>query len=214
MNLRELLSYQNPRIEDYDRIIAETKCRHWTCSNHLGNKIPKILKRDHSKLLCEKMNGKLLVDLGCGTDIEDWYGMAELTKDCGAGTYLGVDKFQSTEENCFQDLALPEAKAAYAPMQLTLVCGDMLRFLAMLPNESANFTINNIDEIIIPSDRYLFAVAKELERTTAKDGIVFGTCAMPLSYLSPELFRGAGFYSTSDSGLFIKNVSEREKNDL
>lgn len=208
MNLRELLSYQNPKMEEYDRIIAETKCRHWTCDTPLGNKRTIRFKKDSGKLLCETLGGKILVDLGCGTNIEDWEGVAGLAKDCGVGTYLGVDKFHSTEENYFCDIALPELKAKYAPMQLTLVCGDMLRFLAMLPSGSANFTINNIDEVIIPSDKYLFTVAKELERATAEEGIIFGASAVPLSYLSMTLFSEIGSsYQSSDSGMFVKKVS-------
>lgn len=215
MNLRELLSYQNPRMEEYDRIIAETECRNWTCNNPWGKKWAKFFKRDYGKLFCEKLKGELLVDLGCGTDIEDWEGRAGLAKDCGAKAYVGVDKFHSKEINCFQNVALPETKVEYVPTRLTLVCGDMLRFLAMLPNESANFTMNNIDEVIISSHKYLSAVAKELERTTIKGGIIFGVSAVPFSYLSQDLFcEPKSSYHCSNLGVFVKKVVGAINNDL
>lgn len=208
MNLRELLSYQNPRMEEYDRIIAGTRCRDWTCTVPCADLRTRRLKRNHNQLLQEKLSGRLLVDLGCGTNMASWEKTAELAMGCKARAYLGVDRFFSPEEELYKSLAPADATAEYASTELILVCGDMLKFLAMLPDNSANFTINNIDAAIISSKHYLSAVTDELERATVPGGIVFGACSVPLSYLSQDLFcKVEPSYHDPNSGLFVKKAA-------
>lgn len=205
--LTELLTYQNSQRENYESLIAGIEPRKITCSLPAGHSWARRLKRDHHRLLQHKLKDGILVDLGCGSNDRDWEGMAGLAKYFGVKAYIGVDVFFPYETGSFTNVASPKRKAEYSPLQLVLVCEDMLRFLHQLPDQSVNIAISCIDTNIIRPVVYHQAVAKEIERVTA--GIVLGRLADPIDYLSRDIFTEErskwekDFYERG-SGVFVK----------
>lgn len=223
--LRDFLSYNNPRLQEYHRL-AERLGSEWS---------PKAYSKDWYKLFDpknserykkaidlfkSKLGGKLLVDLGgYGSRTHFSFSnedkvidppgtffaalMGEFAEKMGAQTYICVDTQTMSREGLNLrplgekvDLMTEEPYASSvdyesrlkqaehfrkgarmadnSETQLVMVQSDMLDFIARMPDNSGNFTLNGIDTYIIDLPVYHKALADELERVTAVGGIIFG----------------------------------------
>ncbi|HLD72504.1 MAG TPA: class I SAM-dependent methyltransferase [Candidatus Nanoarchaeia archaeon] len=210
MDLKELLSYHNPRMEEYQKIIAGTVSKLITCegTNSLTLFMDNYKFFYGEETFSRGLTGRILIDLGCG-----WMHMAKYARDYGAKAYLGVDKFHPFPEppaakfqTCYQveDNFVWET-GMLGETEGFIVKGDMLELVARLPDQSASFVVNSVDATVIPSVRYHHALAEELERTTADGGIVFGMCSDVLKIMKQRRVLHRLEPERNDySGLFVK----------
>jgi hypothetical protein len=108
------------------------------------------------------LEGKPIVDLGCGPVIEsEIRKMEKFALGMGASRYIGVDKFRVRADE------KPTETSEY-------VSQDMLEYTQSLPDNSENFVLNGIDEIIIVSEDYADRLVEQLARVTAPNGVAMG----------------------------------------
>ena len=122
------------------------------------------------------LRGKDLVDLGCGMDRNSGWcppSVLNMAAKAGARRYVGVEKYG--------DPYISDEEQYQAKGLLTEIHGDtdMLEFLASLDENSANITINGIDdEVINPkipaNQQYLELLAEHIARVIGRDNIAFG----------------------------------------
>ena len=108
------------------------------------------------------LKDKPIVDLGCGPVSES--GVRKMEKfalGMGASRYVGVDKFRVRADE------KPTETSEY-------VSQDMLEYAQSLPDNSTNFTLNGIDQVIIVSEDYTDRLVKQLARATAPNGVAMG----------------------------------------
>ena len=107
--------------------------------------------------------------------------MRDLAKQCGATTYVSVDRFHPGEPDPLRSLR----EETLDGLHEIEVCADMLDFLTHIKDNIGNFAINGIDELVIPNQAYRQALAQELIRVTRKGGIIFGINSdIPLNMFS------------------------------
>lgn len=161
------------RIQEENDIEAVKNCH---------QEIEKLLKRElkydtkiTEAFFREKLEGKILVDCG------GRYGsMGGFAKKFGVKIYINVDKH-----------AVPEGKIWVRELDgmTEIDCGmDMLSFLAQLQPGSVSITINGIDSNLIANPDYHSALAHEIARVVADDGIVFGANSTALEMCSKNVF--------------------------
>jgi hypothetical protein len=127
----------------------------------------------------KELIGDRLVDLGCG----ECNYILQLARRTEIGSYVGVDLHPPLwgTSGINRRVSVPAGRHG-DKFPKEIIRGDMLEFLASQtdnPDNSANITINGIDEIILPPDipaneRYAEVLAEEIARVVGKDHIVFG----------------------------------------
>ena len=123
----------------------------------------------------EKLGGKILVDCGGNHD-----KMQLFAKKFGVKTYINVDK------HVFPN---GQIKTIEFDGMTVIHCGmDMLNFLAQLQSGSVSVTINGIDSHLIINPEYHAALAHEIERVVADDGIIFGVQSTALEMIAKNVF--------------------------
>lgn len=148
------------------------------CHKKIENLLKRKLKYDTKiteAFFHEKLKGKILVDCGGNYD-----KMKAFAKKFGAKVYVNVDKH-----------VYPEGQISTIEFDdMTIVhCGmDMLNFIAQLQPGSVNITINGIDSNLITNPDYHSALAHEIARVVADDGIVFGANSTALEMCSKNVF--------------------------
>lgn len=207
-NLIESLRYDNPRREEYDRLISLEEAGSTTDSPFgftagweriiMGNGSFKHAQKETQEYFRKKLANKILIDLGCGSDMDfSWYDvMADIAKSMGVATYIGIDKHieRSDEDNLYRNLVRGNETKRFSPMRVILLKGDMLDLVSKLENDTANFTINGINsEVLTNPDEYSIALAREIKRTLEPNGIVFGCNSDVERYLKREGLRRIDF---------------------
>lgn len=209
ISLRHLLTYQNPKIPEYQKLIAfvmkngagrslpQEFSRAWgDILKHMGSlgyisdsEISKYDPPEYEKVRTyfkEKLLDQILVDVGGGGTN---HIMRNLAKKFGVRTYINVDlahggKLDPYIANCKESTTnyfslLPQEERT-KPMDEYLVTADMLDFVARLPNNSCNFTLNGIElEVLSLSTpelgtEYGETLFAEMVRATKVGGTIFG----------------------------------------
>lgn len=123
--------------------------------------------------------GRPLTDLGCGTSIT----MAKFAYGCGVTEYVGVDKYNRYNTREEPELAArirEENRERGSDFNIRYVAGDMLVYLASLPSDSTNLTLNGIDLNTVSeypavyADEYKDELVRQIERVVPEGGVVFG----------------------------------------
>lgn len=145
-------------------------------------------EREHERMLGylkEKLQGKILVDLGAGKT----RSLERIAVLSGVKTYVRVDRFHplDPEEVGFQTRRMREesrkkldsgkditAGQFRGDMQVVTVKSDMLDFISRAPDTSVCISISGIDDLVIGHMKYHEALIREIGRTLAKGGIAFG----------------------------------------
>jgi len=185
-------AYDNPRKARISTASRGMRIAHLTTRYSL--RFFEKRKEMDGKLLSQKLAGKVLVDVGCGTFNNE---MVRFARGFGVATYVGVDiSAEDGARNCGKIRVLEK-------------CGDMLEFVSRLPPESVNFLINGID-FLGCNPEYLALMVGELTRATPIGGIIFGRGSEPIEWKldksrkfrkRPDVFR---YGYESDSFLFEK----------
>ena len=125
-----------------------------------------------------KLRGGILVDLGCGDGV-----MVYTAEEYGAAGYIGVDKYQFNTRHQTRMFESNAKQIELMPREIESVKiqFDMLDFVSRLPDNSVNFTMNGIDEVIIHHGLpYQKVLAKEIARALKKGGVIFGNNWQPI----------------------------------
>ena len=134
---------------------------------------------DTAKLLKEKLSGKTLVDLGFGNN----FNHLDALKDLGIARYKGVDLMIYNnviiDDKDFYSRA--EEKYKKNNIKAEIIEQDMLKYVARMPDSSANFMLNAIDNYMIKDNQYWKYLIEEIYRTTEPKGIVTGVSAGTIS---------------------------------
>ncbi len=132
-------------------------------------------KKEESKLIEDKVNGKVVVDLGAGNSLDR---VSPFFAEMGVKEFVAVDKFfqRSDMEREYLNLILDSLRDKFKTQRVSFdyFKDDMLVFLSKLPDKSANFILNGLDYDIIGHD-YWNKLSEELYRTTYDGGIIMGT---------------------------------------
>lgn len=144
--------------------------------------------------LKERVRGKILVDLGSGTN----NSMERLAEALEASVYVKIDKF-FLNPKLINPTEIVRTKQG---MQITGAISDMLDFLSKLPDNSVCLTINGIDGLVIRNNEYHEALVREIVRVLVAGGAVFGTNSDCLSNI----------YNTLISKGANEDISEQTKN--
>jgi len=199
VSLRDFLTYENPNLPRYQRLIEEElKSGGTTFPQQFSegwvdiyfNSSPNARgeekynpqgeqQKELRRLFGEKLQGEILIDVGGGQA----EFMQELAKKSGVKRYINVDYWNRESDQPLDPYVGRPAQSDYPrlpenervrPMEAILVGADMLDFVARLPNNSCNFVINGIDQYTASNNDYRKALMEELIRTTKVGGIVFG----------------------------------------
>jgi len=174
ISLQHLLTYQNPKIPEYQRLIdfvmkngarrslPQQFSRAWgdilthagSAIDIQGSEIPKYNPPEYEKVrdyFKKKLFDQILVDVGGGGSNQV---MRNLAKKFGVKTYINVDiahggklapHIAKHKEPQVNDFWQLPPEERTKPMDEYLVTADMLDFVARLPNNSCNFALNGIE---------------------------------------------------------------------
>lgn len=142
-----------------------------------------ILSKREIQLLRDRCQGQVLFDLGAGKNAQ---GVVRFASD-----KLGVSKYVAVDKYYHPDLG------PYASQRERFESRkeDALLFLSRQPDNTANITVNALDEIILKtreeqaSREYVEVLLREIARVTVGNGLVFGTNSPFLRGLSDLGFR-------------------------
>jgi len=123
-----------------------------------------------SKFLEVHLRGQLLIDLGAGTGRT----VGDICRIFGVKDYVSVDRHYMDFPNKLESSDISYREEESEGLHEILVNSDMLDFISRMPDNRGNFILNGIDSWVIRENDYFEALAKELIRTTKKDGIIFG----------------------------------------
>lgn len=177
------------------------------------------IKQDWQRMK-DKLQGTVLVDLGCGWRLETggfMYSVVSGTK-YPVSAYVGVDRYAWSDIpynptlNQYEKAKNREIITAGSP-PIGKVHADMLDFVARLPDNSVNFVLNGIDHYVMAGGgEYHKALAREIIRTLKPGGIIFGADFSAIAHeLDIDEARKAGLkrvtfpsYMRRDLGAFEK----------
>lgn len=133
----------------------------------------------YNRFLCElaiTLKDSKIIDLGCGADVRY---MVDIVCRLGASEYVGVDKYNIKEAIVNSKKPEISQKVQKSNLQFNLVDKDMLEFLSQQPDNSANITINGVDNDILdprnPGNKIYFPLLiNEIIRVAGKDHVIFG----------------------------------------
>lgn len=123
--------------------------------------------REVATILSQKLKDEIVVDLGCGSS--DWGAGA--IEQFNPSIYVGVDKYAGENILTQTDWYTGEREMQ---MKTAFIEQDALVFVSMLPENSVNFMMNGIDDVIIPDEEYWESIEKEVQRSLKPGGIIFG----------------------------------------
>lgn len=219
ISLPALLSYKNPRAEEYARIIE--RVRKQVAASEWGSPPdeyagdwqrvvePKPDGNDskYKKFLEKKLKGSLLIDLGGGraADRTGKTHIGHVAEKLGVKTYINVERFLSdnVSVDLFTDVSEKVGVEQPKNTKIITVKGDMLDFISRLPDNSANFSMNGIDHFVIEDEEYHNALTTELTRTTKPGGVVFGINCDAVFSLSKDKFERLSLVSLGRNELGI-----------
>lgn len=160
------------------------------------------------KKIKELMDGKTLIDLGCGDmamlfpekDESTFPNAVQLAKHWGVGGYTAVDPYHIPEmkgEEDSQEMREYEKRCSKVyGINTRYVRSDMLHYVHSQPDNQNCYLLSGIDDEIIGGNSseykaYRRAMVKELFRTTARQGVVVSNASSPM--LEPRLMEEVGF---------------------
>lgn len=133
------------------------------------------------RLFREHLQGAVLIELGSGSG----YYVEQIAHKYKMGTYIRVDRDSGHK---YSELR-PDPQIAIEDVQIEdlqriSVKADMLDFVARLRPNTANFTLNGIDRIIIDNVKYHEALVQEILRVAQSGSLIFGVDSHALEILS------------------------------
>jgi hypothetical protein len=213
----DLPPYENPRAKEYDQLITsidKPDIDRRLKETPIGFKWYRVYKEalgerqltELMPLFQEKLKDQVLIDLGGGHKSL----MLDFAERSGVAEYINVDRYMpGLKDNTYLDVAETEQEHTRAQA----VQSDILYFASRLPDNSVNFTINGIDDMVIGNHKYQSALAQEMMRAALPGGLIFGTGSRSLYYL--HHYEGAyerkRLYDRSDLNIFTK--VPREESD-
>lgn len=200
VSLRHILTYDNPKLAEYQRLIQHIKEKGAgvSLSESFAPQWKRVLyfqvDRDRDPeynpprtekaraYFREKLTGETLIDVGGGRGRQT-ENLRALAKKSGVQTYINVDlgkvldPYTALPAEPIDYWQLPPEERA-RPMDEYLVEADMLDFVARIPNNSSHFAVNGIDSHVLSyekeGDEYANALFEEMVRATKVGGILFG----------------------------------------
>ena len=150
------------------------------------------------EVLKQKLENEIIVDLGCGTR-QSWTPL--IAKAFKSSLYIGIEKYLDLDELELKRFELElknKNQTRLKKFELELKNNtqtnfifskqDMLMFVSTLPDNSVNFIISGIDDIIIPDEKYWEALEIQIRRSLKPKGVII-TGGMPIfaNYAKKEL---------------------------
>lgn len=156
------------------------------------------------------LEGQTLIDIGSGWKINN---LIKIASETGCSKYVGVDKFAPPSNiwilgpngdkdnrggNAYKDgqdfMEFSPNEEVLRPwkeekgLDIELQVEDGLKYLSTQPDNSANITVNGLDDCIIRGEsgvvgsgaEYFRLLAEELARVAGRDHIIFGLAAWPV----------------------------------
>jgi len=180
VSLHDLLTHENPNAARYQGLIqrqmqayGDTFLPHRFSERWTGDASP-FEEEGVRNFFAEKLQGGLLIDPGC-SDSDAMRYTARLFK---AKTYIGIDLGKKLDP--YVGYPPTDPRLRFMPSTNNPPCvelkvkADMLDFISHLPDNSANFSVNGIDDSIILVAEYDEAFWNEIKRATRLGGIIFG----------------------------------------
>lgn len=131
------------------------------------------------EILRHSLRRARLLDLGAGGPAS-FLPMAHFATMLDASEFTIVDRYQdySNAEHAMREFI----NHRYPGIALNAVNEDMLCFLARAPHESANISMNGIDEHILRGEpdverMYVLALLGQIARVVPVGGVAFGVCS-------------------------------------
>ena len=132
------------------------------------------------KFLKHGLNGKRLIDLGCG-EFGSANIIANLARITGASEYVGVDPYCDQVKSDSDILRFKRYFAELVPkLKISFIAEDMLKFLSNQEAKSGNIVLNGVDYAIISSPAYIQELRDQIARVVPDKGFAMG-------YNSPHL---------------------------
>jgi|GEM_PF-4780319 len=159
----ELLTYRNPNAPHYERLIRKARLGSGTLNTPYIPRFASITEKHPvlHEFLRGKLTGKILVDLGCGSEISRQTTIK-------LATALGVKHLVLTD---FANV-LSESEFEINGMRVSLLTKDMLSLVVLLPSNSVSFLLSGIDRDIASNAEHNLVLAREMYRATEHRGIV------------------------------------------
>lgn len=224
INLREMLSYENPNMDKYKELISDvekkTKLKNWdwdTFQSGIGETIfdrgvlnpgEKEDQAELQNLVLEKLANNTLIELGGRAYFPKWYRVK---------THISVNRYaKCTPNNNDKVLSDPFSDVSHDfqqknNMRFVEVPADMLDFVARLPDNSAdNFFMAGIDGTIIPNEEYMESIMEEMARAVKPGGLIFGGHWPGMHWKHPD-FIDVTPKSTKQFAKVYRKLTEEEK---
>lgn len=147
--------------------------------NSLDNKEMEPIKN----ILEKKLDGKSLVDLGCGRND----GNLPLSLKIPLKEFTAVDiDVPEKEDQIYSIKKMKENGIKNA----SIVKEDLLRYVTNLPDKSTNFFLSAINDDVIMEEKYWKYLSEEISRVTEDKGIVIdGGVGLIGNYLDKDKFK-------------------------
>lgn len=149
----------------------------------------KALVVEERKYFREHLESAPLVDVGGGFGRLFSFAVAS-----GSSMYVNVDRWRFHDEERGPNPITPSSVQRIGDDARSIVrvsvCADMLDTLSRMKSDSANFTINGIDFIMVKNEKYHEALAKEIYRATKPGGLIFGIESPVLDILLRQMQKG------------------------
>jgi len=160
--LKELLRHENPRAQQYNVLIEEAKRNNFICNAPFVSGFTTIMEKrtGFHEFLKKKLEGKILVDLGCGTE-ESREKMISLARRYGVRHLISTDFIY----------VMKEEEKDLGDIRVSILNKDMLDLVMRLPHESVSFFLSGIDTDISDNETYNRALAEEMRRALHPNGI-------------------------------------------
>lgn len=171
---REVPEEEKFRIKQLESVEERDSRRGTTYSEHWRN-----FERLTGDILREKLNDKLLIDLGGGTSLMRGILQEEAVAIKG---YVNVDKFAFTADK-LDGKTKQGIDFAENGRDINVRSG-MLNFLQYIADGSVDaISLNGIDAAIIPDGDYHDELVLQIERVLKPNGVVMGICSEPIKRL-------------------------------
>lgn len=151
----------------------------WVQGTHTARFFWGTLDRDFMKpiknILEEKLNGKSLVDLGCGNND----GNFPMDVKISLKKFTAVDIDPPVSKNKAPNnsdegvvYGIQKMKDNGITKNASIVKEDILRYVANLPDGSSNFFLSALDDDVIVEEEYWKYLSEEICRATENGGII------------------------------------------
>ena len=227
--LGELLRRTSPKLSEYRSLIASieferamgslppklTHADQWAqvFDDHLSRRVRSAGVQE----IVDRTSGQLMLDLGGGEPPAERVSLLQdLAVLLGVSSFISVERYAlANDQGIFpaeisQDLGAALQIPQPPQTQAMLVQGDMLEFLAALPDNCCNVTMNGIDGFVVHYPQYHDFVADELARVLLPGGVAFGSNAVPLQRLEARGLENLGhLLKLGPSVSFFRKPRER-----